>query len=768
MHRHLNKVATFFLIIMILFASTTFILAIDPLKSFIPFSGDLTVAYTASTIQYNDTIKINTSILEEPPPTLCIGSGGPPCVCTNCKCCTSDCPACKASPVITGGAYERRDTDFTIQGRGFPFDFTRYYYSSGRSIGSLGLAWASILDVSLIMVGQTRAYFQTERETIEFSGSDSSDCTEISYGIPDKSKNMIISGIVLADNECYYKLTDYDSERIYIFYKDAKFNGQYDMKGQLKKECDYYSNCWEFEYHDLTGSGRIAVHYVKNYSGTTFNNAYAEFSYLPLEFPYPGQTESPYLLSEIHSYESGDTAGRIWQYLYETELVNYAESAYTFIGAQGVYPRLRYVEVPNVQTAIWRYDYFHRTTYDSNHIARSGLLEHVYDRTGRPVADIAYYSTDNLSPIDARLSRVRTVTNEEGTLTYDYSNCGEYSNIGFCKTITKNVNSAIYTIVIDEMTGFIKKITNPGNTSQYPDQQYCYYSNKKIGYYKELFDIQNNVPDYHYTRYEYDTATGALNTLVRNACPFDEATCLPIHNPGDNCTDYELTWQYEYELDNGIPVKIKTITAPPDYQSWKYEYYKNDPSGNPDWTLHYIYRQDATQPNVFQEVSEFIYYSDGLVHESKDALDKATTYSYYNDTGDTVRNGKVKSMQYPANNDDNYRPAYNYSYCHNCYDHGNPASIHYSGEAITDPAGKQTYYYYDQMERLERIELPDPGNGATGFVTTYAYDILPGDGTICTDTRDANDIVNRSCYDRFNDFIKQIQDYNTQPNHAKT
>ena len=86
------------------------------------------------------------------------------------------------------------------------------------------------------MVGATRAFFQTERETIEFTRTNSGDCSAISYDILDKSRAMIIRGIVLDDNKCYYQLTDYDNERKYIIYDETKLIEQYSMKGLLKQE----------------------------------------------------------------------------------------------------------------------------------------------------------------------------------------------------------------------------------------------------------------------------------------------------------------------------------------------------------------------------------------------------------------------------------------------------------------------------------------------------------------------------------------------------
>ncbi|OGF67020.1 MAG: hypothetical protein A2Y62_05020 [Candidatus Fischerbacteria bacterium RBG_13_37_8] len=50
-----------------------------------------------------------------------------------------------------------------MQGKGFPYQFTRYYLSANKNIGSLGLAWYSNLDIGLVVVGDSKAYFQDKK-----------------------------------------------------------------------------------------------------------------------------------------------------------------------------------------------------------------------------------------------------------------------------------------------------------------------------------------------------------------------------------------------------------------------------------------------------------------------------------------------------------------------------------------------------------------------------------------------------------------------------
>ena len=171
----------FSLILFFLITSST---AVDLQKSFVPFTGERILRFSASTIQYDPELfgKV-TPTEEEPPPGICIGSGGHPCICTNCKCCTSDCPPCKSSPVLSGGVYQRIDTDFSLPGRGFSYDFNRHHYSSGKNIASLGIAWSSPLDTALIIVGETRAYFQFEQTTVEFDGNRSANCADIYHAL---------------------------------------------------------------------------------------------------------------------------------------------------------------------------------------------------------------------------------------------------------------------------------------------------------------------------------------------------------------------------------------------------------------------------------------------------------------------------------------------------------------------------------------------------------------------------------------------------------
>ena len=172
-----------------------------------------------------------------------------------------------------------------------------------------------------------------------------------------------------------------------------------------------------------------------------------------------------------------------------------------------------------------------------------------------------------------------------------------------------------------------------------------------------------------------------------------------------------------------------------------------------------IFRKDSN--GGYQQISEFTYYSDGSVHTSKDALEKVTEYWYYNEEADQVKNGKLKQVSYPANNDSLEKPTYYYTYCLDCVDPDNPNDPHhFSGELIytqKNPDILQSSYYYDILERLEKTHLPNPGNGADHFSTTIAYDIP--DGTLrCTDSTDANGKVSRSCYDQHGNLIKQIQD----------
>jgi len=248
-----------------------------------------------------------------------------------------------------------------------------------------------------------------------------------------------------------------------------------------------------------------------------------------------------------------------------------------------------------------------------------------------------------------------------------------------------------------------------------------------------------------------------LKAIVRNACPFKEATidnCAPNYT---SCsTSQELNWNYTYYTDtDNMPVKIQTIDATPtnNFQSMKYEYY-------PDWSLQFIWRKDRN--GGYNKISEFTYYSDGSVHTSKDALEKVTEYWYYNEEADQVKNGKLKKVSYPANNDSLVKPTYYYSYCFDCADPDNPNDPHhFSGELIytqKNPDILQSSYYYDILERLEKTHLPNPGNNATGFSTTIAYD--QPDGVLrCSDSTDANGKVSRSCYDQHGNLIKQIQDY---------
>src|SRR4030042_1518276 len=150
-------------IILIVLLCQQAVYAVNVQNSLIPFSGDISKRYTASTVHF-DQSKYRGSFIEEAPPEgVCIGSGDYPCICTNCKCCTTECRPCKTSPVISGSGYERVETDLVVQGKGFPYQFTRYYLSANKNIGSLGLAWYSNLDIGLVVVGDLKAYFQDKK-----------------------------------------------------------------------------------------------------------------------------------------------------------------------------------------------------------------------------------------------------------------------------------------------------------------------------------------------------------------------------------------------------------------------------------------------------------------------------------------------------------------------------------------------------------------------------------------------------------------------------
>ena len=325
----------FSLIIIFLITSS---IAVDLQKSFVPFTGERILRFSASTIQYDPELfgKV-TPTEEEPPPGICIGSGGHPCICTNCKCCTSECPPCKSSPVLSGGVYQRIDTDFSLPGRGFSYDFSRHYYSSGKNIASLGIAWSSPLDTALIIVGEQRAYFQFEQTTVEFDGNRSANCADF-YHTLNYSRKMLLKGVELADG-CNYLLIDYDNERKYYFYKDQLLeNSPYPLKGLLKKVCDYNGNCWLYKYKDWSDTGTIAPMIAPERVDNTSldiegndapNNVWAKFYYSPLEFPYPDTDSFIQLIDHIE-----DSNGRTWYYTYNVEVINAQQQHYMFVGAQ--------------------------------------------------------------------------------------------------------------------------------------------------------------------------------------------------------------------------------------------------------------------------------------------------------------------------------------------------------------------------------------------------------------------------------------------------
>jgi len=334
----------------------------------------------------------------------------------------------------------------------------------------------------------------------------------------------------------------------------------------------------------------------------------------------------------------------------------------------------------------WLYNYYNPAEhgYNVSYRGRSQFLDKVTDRTGRVVAEITYFVPETDDPFDPSLGRVKQVTGEEGELDYTYETCGDYSNEGFCTEFTNRRYGLYSKITIDDTTGYIKELILQNSTGlqHFSEQQYCYYTgSNKLAYFKELYDTGV----YHYTRYEYDSK-GAMTKLVRNACPYNETTCAPIQSGG--CENNELIWNYTYLEADNMPVKIQTIDAPTNYQSMKYEYY-------PDWSLHYIHRKDTG--GVYHIISEFTYYSDGSVHTSKDALEKVTEYWYYNEEADQVKNGKLKQVSYPANNDRLQKPTYHYTYCSDCPDLDNPEGPrHFSGELIYGP---------DSQYNLRRIVL---------------------------------------------------------------
>jgi hypothetical protein len=204
-----------------------------------------------------------------PNPQDDFSSGGWYSNCNDDNCCTTDCPPCKASPVLTGGSYERNDVDFTLQGKGFSFDFTRYYYSSNRNIGSIGLAWTTRLDRALIIVGSLseRAYFQTGQNSIEFVKISTPTCSDC-YEVVDKKKTMLIKSETIGTIN-YYVLYDYDAERKYVFFKSV-VGGEPSSRGLLKAECDYYKNCWVYRYEEIK-EGALAPKCIYNWSGDNFD-----------------------------------------------------------------------------------------------------------------------------------------------------------------------------------------------------------------------------------------------------------------------------------------------------------------------------------------------------------------------------------------------------------------------------------------------------------------------------------------------------------------
>ncbi len=704
---------------------------------------------------------------EIPNPKPCLASGGPYSPCREGKCCTSDCPPCKASPVVTGGAYERFDTDFSLQGKGFPFQFSRYYLSANKNISSVGFSWFSPLDLSLITITNTyTAYFQSIKETIQLNGNSPLLCDSNSY-YKDEKNNFLLKAITInqtddPDSKCYFVLTDYQNEKKYIFFKDQKFNNLFPLNGLIKAICDYYSNCWIFQYSDISSNqGMLAPTYIYNATNWINNGIYINLHYL---------TEPSFfgLLDYIT-----DCYGRKFIYYYDELIALYEENQGYMIGAQGSYIRLRRVESSFNQSPplpLWQYDYYEPSSYYAGfytlaNVARPTFLISVKDKYLREIEKITYYIPNYTSSCsNAKYDRVKSITNEEGTINYsDYrgkgysSVCGDSATNAYCEYIYKSLNNYNYKIQIDTNTGFITNIINPYNYSE----QYCYYQFNKIAYHKDEND--------NYTRYEYDPDSKTLTKIVRDACPFNPSNCSKLQ-----CNDKsELTWLYSYYFDDdNMPIKIRSIIAPPGFQSYYYEYYNPSNNSNcplcPSWSLKAIYRIEADTNNNYSpkttncfpnnqlspychKIAEYTYYTDGLIHTSSDSLGNTTSYSYY-------PNGEIQSISYPPNNNNYISPTYSYSYAYN-------QNAYFKIETITDPNNVPTQYYYDQYERISKITLPDPGNGTSNFSTLFFYDIIPQSypELRCTDQIDPNNITTRSCYDKFNNLIFVIQDFGSNP-----
>ncbi|OGC43666.1 hypothetical protein A2Y85_03755 [candidate division WOR-3 bacterium RBG_13_43_14] len=544
-------------------------------------------------------------------------------------------------------------------------------------------------------------------------------------------------------------LYNYDTEQKFIFYKSV-IPDEVSAQGLLKAECDFYDNCWIYNYADIK-EGMLAPDCIYNTAGgisvelacdTSNPHPYIELSYLP-----ETAGSSFGLLFEV-----SDNHGRSWYYSYNIEEVEYAEEPEAFLGIQGSYPRLETVTDGASQQTIWQYDYYSPPLpYTIYNTAMPYALVSVTDRTGREVASIEYYGGGSSAgyPFATMhtFSRVRYITGEEGLLEYSYLVPGATITDGYCQQITKKVNGDQSTIYVDQNTGHITRIINP----DLKEQKYCYHpSYNKIMYHKDESD--------NYTRYEYDFSRAGypLKAVVRNACPFTEGSCAK-----KTCTNTELVWQYDYYNDSyGMPVKLKKILGPAGFQSWQYVYYDNNEPPNPKWSLKAIYRFEADPENGYirkggindcadnnwatcKLVALYTYYENGLLSESTDANNNVTTYTYHLD-------GEIQSITYPPNN--NTDIIYTYSYL---YDAGD----YFKKETLTDPLGNATDYYYDKYERIAKIHLPDPGNDAEDFDTYFEYEQPHTNPLLrCTIQTDANDKKTNLCYDAYNNLAEVIQD----------
>jgi len=274
----------------------------------------------------------------------------------------------------------------------------------------------------------------------------------------------------------------------------------------LKAECDLYDNCWIYEYSDISGGenkGDLAPTSIYNASKWISNGVSISISYFTEPSLYG-------LVSEI-----SDSYGRSWDYYYNIEVVDYGDfDPDYFIGLQGIYPRLSRVENNFSSIPQWQYAYY--TPAADSFKRRPSLLVSAKDYTSREIAKIEYYNENDSS---FNRWKVKRITNEEGILEYSgYSGCP--SPVGYCSDIQKQINGNLFKINIDLETGFIKSIQDPLGTCQkepfFNCQKYCYKNNRLV-YYK---DESNN-----YTRYAYNEQNGALQAIVRNACPYNESTC---------------------------------------------------------------------------------------------------------------------------------------------------------------------------------------------------------------------------------------------------